>query len=67
MNKPKQTKNEDVVEVLYQKIGNRWYSFFVIDDDVFMGSVPNEAIEDLRPQTDRGESKSNTRNKSRST
>lgn len=50
MPKHQNATNEEVVEVLYQKIGNRWYSFFVINDDVFMGSVPNEAIEDLRPE-----------------
>lgn len=31
-------------DVLYQRIGNQWYSYCVIDDEVFIGKVPNEAL-----------------------
>jgi len=27
------------VEVLYQKLGDRWFAFSMIDDEVFMGSI----------------------------
>jgi hypothetical protein len=32
------------VEVLYQKMGDRWYAFSLVGDDVFMGSVTEEEI-----------------------
>jgi len=36
-------KNTDsTVEVLYQKLGDKWYAFSIIDDEVFFGSVPQE-------------------------
>ena len=27
------------IEVLYQQLGNRWYAFSVINDEVYMGCV----------------------------
>jgi hypothetical protein len=33
-----------MVEILYQKMGDRWYAFTVSGDDVFMGSVTEEEI-----------------------
>lgn len=41
-------EKDEVVEVLYQKMGSRWYSFFVIDEEVYMGSIPDEAIEEIQ-------------------
>jgi hypothetical protein len=41
------TKNpavEQEVDVLYQRIGDKWYAFSVVEDEVFMGEVPEEAI-----------------------
>lgn len=32
------------VEVLYQKMGGRWYAFSVIDDDVFFGSIDSDDL-----------------------
>jgi len=40
------TNNENV-EVLYQRIGNRWYAFSAQDQDVFFGAVPDEFIEEM--------------------
>lgn len=38
-------QNQDqTVEVLYQRLGNKWFAFSLIDDEVFVGSVPEEAI-----------------------
>lgn len=47
-----QTKSEREVEVLYQRLGDRVFAFSLVDDDVFFGEVPNEAIE-IVPVTDR--------------
>lgn len=33
-----------MVEILYQKMGDRWYAFTVSGDDVFMGSVTEDEI-----------------------
>jgi hypothetical protein len=35
------------VEVLYQKMGNRWYTYYVIDEDVFVGKIPEEVIDGI--------------------
>ena len=42
---PKQDKE---VDVLYQKLGERWYAFSLIDEEVFAGEVPQEAIRVVR-------------------
>jgi hypothetical protein len=45
-----ETQNCDApqtAEVLYQKLGTRWYAFSVIDDEVFMGSISQEEINEL--------------------
>ena len=34
----------DTVEVLYQKMGDRWFAFSLIDDEVFVGSLTQEEI-----------------------
>lgn len=31
---------DQTVEVLYQRMGDRWYAFSLIDDEVFVGSIP---------------------------
>jgi len=33
-----------VVEVLYQKMGDRWFAFSLIDDEVFVGSIDQNKI-----------------------
>jgi hypothetical protein len=32
------------VEVLYQKMGDRWYAFSLVGDEMFMGSVTQAEI-----------------------
>jgi hypothetical protein len=32
------------VDVLYQKMGDRWYAFSLIDEEVFVGSVSQDEI-----------------------
>ena len=34
------------VEVLYQKMGDRWFAFSLIDDEVFVGSISQREIDD---------------------
>ncbi|MEK6705591.1 MAG: hypothetical protein AABZ06_07370 [Bdellovibrionota bacterium] len=34
----------DTIEVLYQKMGNRWFVFSLIGEDVFVGSLPENGI-----------------------
>jgi hypothetical protein len=40
------TQNE-TVEVLYQKMGNRWFAFSHIDGEIFVGSISQEEIDAL--------------------
>lgn len=35
---------EREVDVLYQKMGDRWYAFSLVDDEIFFGSIPQEEI-----------------------
>ena len=36
---------EREVEVLYQRLGNRWFAFSLIDNEVFVGSIPEEDVQ----------------------
>ncbi len=35
---------ETEADVLYQKLGDRWYAFSLIDDEVFFGSIGAEEL-----------------------
>lgn len=35
---------EREVDVLYQRIGSRWFAFSVIDDEVYMGSISDDSV-----------------------
>ncbi len=51
--KPKSQKIHNIpetTEVLYQKIGDRWYAFSVVEDEVFYGSITPDELEQLRKQ-----------------
>lgn len=37
-----ESKNDSTVEVLYQKLGDKWYAFSIIGEEVFFGSLPPE-------------------------
>jgi hypothetical protein len=37
----------ETVEVLYQKLGNRWFAFSQIDGELFVGSISQEEIDAL--------------------
>lgn len=34
-------------QVLYQKLGDKWYAFSLVDDEVFVGSIEGEQAQDL--------------------
>ena len=36
---------DQTVEVLYQKMGDRWFAFSVIDEEIFVGSVSQSEID----------------------
>lgn len=40
----KMAANDGTVEVLYQKMGNRWFAFSLVDDEVFVGSISQEEV-----------------------
>jgi hypothetical protein len=39
--------SEQSVEVLYQKLGDRWFAFSLINDEVFFGSISQSEIEEI--------------------
>lgn len=43
----KNKKANETVEVLYQKMGDRWFAFSMIDNEVFVGSISQEQIDAL--------------------
>jgi hypothetical protein len=38
------TETVKTVDVLYQKMGDRWYAFSLVDEEVFVGSVSQAEI-----------------------
>jgi hypothetical protein len=53
--KEKQVKAGDEVEVLYQRMGDRWFAFSLIDDEVFVGSITPEELKETEEATAAGE------------
>ena len=49
-----EVEGNQTVEVLYQKMGDRWFAFSLIDDEVFVGSIPVDEI----TQSEKGRGKS---------
>lgn len=37
------------VEVLYQRMGEKWFAFSIVDEEVFIGEVPESAIQNKAP------------------
>lgn len=46
-----QQQNAETVEVLYQKMGDRWFAFSLVNDEVFVGSISQEQIDALEEGT----------------
>lgn len=42
------TPIEQDVDVLYQKLGDRWFAFSIINDEVFMSPVSEDQINTMR-------------------
>ena len=38
-------KAEKQVDVLYQKMGDRWFAFSLIEDEIFFGSIAQSDID----------------------
>jgi hypothetical protein len=43
-----QNAREMDVEVLYQKLGDRWFAFSIIGDEVFMAPISEDQIQSIR-------------------
>ena len=41
---------EQEVDVLYQKLGERWFAFSIINDEVFMSPITEEKIAEIRSE-----------------
>jgi hypothetical protein len=41
---------EGTVEVLYQKMGDRWFAFSLVGEEVFVGSITQDEIDSLESQ-----------------
>ena len=53
-NSNKTTKlTEQDVDVLYQKLGDRWFAFSIINDEVFMAPIADEQIAEMRTENNR--------------
>ena len=42
----------ETVEVLYQKMGNRWFAFSLVGEEVFVGSITQEEVDALEAQNE---------------
>lgn len=40
----KDSMKEREVDVLYQRLGDRWFAFSLIDNEVFVGSIPTNNL-----------------------
>jgi hypothetical protein len=47
----KNSANEQEVEVLYQKLGENWFAFSMIDDEFFMSPVSDDKISEIKNET----------------
>ena len=36
---------DGTVEVLYQKMGDRWFAFSLVEDEIFIGSIAQSEID----------------------
>jgi hypothetical protein len=58
------TRGKETVEVLYQKMGDRWFAFSLINDEVFVGSIPASELERQSQQAEQTEKKAASRPRS---
>jgi len=43
-----QSIDDQFVDVLYQKLGENWFAFSLIDDEVFMSPVSDDKIAEIK-------------------
>lgn len=48
----KTNKNSSTVEVLYQRMGDRWYAFSLVGEDVFFGKVDPQTVAPTEAKND---------------
>lgn len=41
----RKNQSDETVEVLYQKLGDRWFAFSLVDDEVLVGSITQDEID----------------------
>ena len=54
MNNPNQKSKASAeleTEVLYQRLGDTWYAFSIINEDVFMSPISEDKIEEIKRDT----------------
>jgi len=44
----KNSADDQFVDVLYQKLGENWFAFSLIDDEVFMSPVSDDTIAEIK-------------------
>jgi hypothetical protein len=49
-NQKKNSMTEQDVDVLYQKLGDRWFAFSIINDEVFMAPITEEKIIEIKQE-----------------
>jgi len=49
-NQDETSNQSETVEVLYQKMGDRWFAFSYIDNEVFVGSIHQSEIDNPEAQ-----------------
>lgn len=49
-NSQNQISSEVEVDVLYQKLGDRWYAFSIVNDEVFMSPVSDDQIHSVKTE-----------------
>lgn len=42
---------EQEVDVLYQKLGENWFAFSIIEDEVFMSPVSDDQIKEIKKES----------------
>ena len=46
--KAAQVNSEKEVDVLYQKLGDQWFAFSIVEDEVFMSPVSQDQINEIK-------------------
>lgn len=47
-NNQNQSSDDQFVDVLYQKLGENWFAFSLIDDEMFMSPVSDDKINEIK-------------------